>query len=890
MKTAISLLLVLSLGTLGTYAQGVIAEWNFNAGDDGDATTGTLTPAVGSGTALAIGGVSGTFAFGSIRDGADDDSGWNLSGFPPQRQLPRTAGAEFRISTEGYQDVVLKFDFRTSNTAPRLLRVLYTPDGKIWLPVALFISNKGAWWHTELVVDFSAREETDDNPNFAVRLVADVNESTGEYEASEPGSTYSPNGTWRFDLVSLQGWPLGSGPQPPQILAQPRSATVRETEEVVFQVSAVGTPPLGYQWFFNGDEIPGATEATLTLTNVTLSQAGFYQVLVLNAEGEIMSDPAELVVEPISEPIITPIGQLRELVDPVTFRPTDTDTLYTVEGVVTSQTNLTTAPNVLFYMQDDTGGIAVYWRQGAEQFIPQPGDRVRVTARLTHFRGLLELAPTPTQPDTTVVRLSTDNPLPEPVPLQFALKYDPAALDRLEGSYVVAENVTFDTTDPNFPTSGVVELYDSTFETFAMYVDIRTDIGGQPKPRGTATIYGVLGQYDRSEPYSDGYQIIPTRYEDIVSTEKPPTIRFTNRLTNLRRPGDAPVNEFTEQGLAPGESLTTTVVVSDSEGRPLTVQAPSEGLPPTAQWIVGEPDADGVITATFTWTPSAGEAGQLFQARLIASNGVAENELALQLYTLTPVEERIAIAEFYANPTSNTNAPSFNPLRRDPPVEEPWINDEYIELVNLSDQTVDLIGWSLADAVEIRHQFYFSQPLEAHGAFIVYGGPLNGFPPGLEVPAEPASESSSGLALNNNGDTIVLRNAMGGVIDRVVYSGEEVSPNGSLTRFPIIDDAFRPHAEVSSLLVSPGRQPDGRAWSEPPISLPPNLGRLQATRNPTGTVTLFWQADPEVSYRIEAADRLDGPFDVIGQVTGEGTFTDETAAGRPVRFYRLRAF
>ncbi|RME93846.1 MAG: hypothetical protein D6766_07420, partial [Verrucomicrobia bacterium] len=604
MKKLLPLLLVLGWAATGAQAQEVIAEWNFNFGDDADTSTGTTAPATGAGTAVPIGGVTESFFSGSIRDGADDDSGWNLSGFPAQGELPQTAGAEFRISTEGYQDVVLKFDWRTSNTAANWLQVLFTTDGTTWQPAGRFQSAQGGWWFTELVVDFAPYDETDNNPNFAVRLVSDFGDS-GQYEPANEGSNYSPNGTWRFDLVSLLGFPLGSGPVPAQIITQPQSLTVREGEDATFTVSAVGTPPLEYQWFFNDSPIEGATNATLTLDAVTLLQAGFYKVRVVNVIGEVESDPAELVVEPDTPPSLTPIAELRKLVDPVTFLPTDTDTIFTVEGIVINHVSLTGMPNVLFYLQDDTAGIAVYWRGGANQFIPEAGDRVRVTARLAHFNGLLELVPNTSQADTGVWRISTGNPLPAPTPLSFAAKYDPATLEALEGSYVVAENVTFDTTDPNFPSSGVVQLYDATFETFAMYVDGRTDIGGQPKPRGTATVYGVLGQYDRSDPRSDGYQIIPTRYADIVSTEKPPSIVFTNELANLRRPGDAVINQFTDHGLAPGESLTSTLLISDSEGRPIQIQTPTDGLPPTAHWEVGPPDADGVITATFTWSPDA---------------------------------------------------------------------------------------------------------------------------------------------------------------------------------------------------------------------------------------------------------------------------------------------
>jgi hypothetical protein len=59
---------------------------------------------------------------------------------------------------------------------------------------------------------------------------------------------------------------------------------------------ASGTPPLSYQWRLGGINIVGATNATLTLTNVQFNQSGNYSVLVTNAYGSILSSNAVLTV------------------------------------------------------------------------------------------------------------------------------------------------------------------------------------------------------------------------------------------------------------------------------------------------------------------------------------------------------------------------------------------------------------------------------------------------------------------------------------------------------------------------------------------------------------------------------------------------------------------
>ncbi len=83
---------------------------------------------------------------------------------------------------------------------------------------------------------------------------------------------------------------------PPTITAQPTNQTVQAGGTASFTVTAAGTPPLAYQWNFNGTNIAGATNATFTFTNVQFSQAGNYAVSVTNAYGSTNSSNATLSV------------------------------------------------------------------------------------------------------------------------------------------------------------------------------------------------------------------------------------------------------------------------------------------------------------------------------------------------------------------------------------------------------------------------------------------------------------------------------------------------------------------------------------------------------------------------------------------------------------------
>ncbi len=81
----------------------------------------------------------------------------------------------------------------------------------------------------------------------------------------------------------------------PSIFRHPQSQTNYPGGTVAFSVGARGASLL-YQWFFNGNPIAGATEATLVLGNITLQNAGSYTVQVSNDRGSVMSGVATLTV------------------------------------------------------------------------------------------------------------------------------------------------------------------------------------------------------------------------------------------------------------------------------------------------------------------------------------------------------------------------------------------------------------------------------------------------------------------------------------------------------------------------------------------------------------------------------------------------------------------
>ncbi len=94
-------------------------------------------------------------------------------------------------------------------------------------------------------------------------------------------------------------------PVAPLVVTQPTNLTVTVNTTASFNVAATGTQPLFYQWSFNGTNLLGATNTTLTLTNVLPARGGNYSVFVSNFVGTATSSNATLTVYvPPTPPIL----------------------------------------------------------------------------------------------------------------------------------------------------------------------------------------------------------------------------------------------------------------------------------------------------------------------------------------------------------------------------------------------------------------------------------------------------------------------------------------------------------------------------------------------------------------------------------------------------------
>lgn len=102
-----------------------------------------------------------------------------------------------------------------------------------------------------------------------------------------------------FVIVAF-GYILHSGildnPLPFQITEQPASRGVTQTATARFSVNVQSLEPVAYQWTHSGTNLPNATNALLTLTNVSPLHAGPYQAHITSAGATLASQTAFLTV------------------------------------------------------------------------------------------------------------------------------------------------------------------------------------------------------------------------------------------------------------------------------------------------------------------------------------------------------------------------------------------------------------------------------------------------------------------------------------------------------------------------------------------------------------------------------------------------------------------
>ena len=135
--------------------------------------------------------------------------------------------------------------------------------------------------------------------------------------------------------------------------------------------------------------------------------------------------------------------------------------------------------------------------------------------------------------------------------------------------------------------------------------------------------------------------------------------------------------------------------------------------------------------------------------------------------------------------------------------------DEFIEFVNTGITPLNVSGYQIIDD-SANNTIVFTIPngtiIPPNGALVIFGG---GNPRGLFGGATVLADTGAGLNLNNSGEIILIKNALGQTILR--FNSDELSnnPNESYTRSPDLTGNFVQHTVVNSRKFSPGTKLNG---------------------------------------------------------------------------------
>jgi hypothetical protein len=142
-------------------------------------------------------------------------------------------------------------------------------------------------------------------------------------------------------------------------------------------------------------------------------------------------------------------------------------------------------------------------------------------------------------------------------------------------------------------------------------------------------------------------------------------------------------------------------------------------------------------------------------------------------YGDAPPSQKVIVNEVLADPPSDATGD----LNEDGFFD--GSDDEFVELFNASRREITLDDWTIEDGTKVRFTFPSGTTLAAGKVVVVFGGgDVSWLAQATETQMFVAAD---GLGLANAGDTVVLRNDKGDVVDRVFY-GAEGGADRSLVR------------------------------------------------------------------------------------------------------------
>ncbi len=243
--------------------------------------------------------------------------------------------------------------------------------------------------------------------------------------------------------------------------------------------------------------ISGSESAEATFTAPSEGGALEFELTVYDSEGNSATDVTSVNV----------IDQMSIL----SARNMGVGAAVMVQGVVISINFQEGNGNTEYVIQDDTAGLVVFG-VGFDVDLSY-GDLIQVSGLTDEFNGKFEVLVS-SENDIAVMGQGA---LPE---AQLVTVSDLSINgESYESELITIQSVTvIDGVWPSEGSSENLTIVDGGSGTATMRIDSDTEIDGTDEPSWPANVTGVAGQYDSSEPYTEGYQLLPCFTSDFVAT------------------------------------------------------------------------------------------------------------------------------------------------------------------------------------------------------------------------------------------------------------------------------------------------------------------------------------------------------------------------------------
>ncbi len=236
----------------------------------------------------------------------DDDTG---AGVTSQVSLSTTAGTTYYFLAGGYGGHVGNLAFHLNYFTPPAFDVLTTNISVVVSSNAIFspvvsgsLPMSFQWYFNNTPLVDGGRISGSAN---SILVIANVQTNDGgNYQLVASNFV----GVTTSAVVVLTPVIL-----PPAFVQLPAGQSVGAGSNVNFFGTVSGTPPFGYQWYFNnnpltddGVHIVGSATASLNISNLTTADAGRYSLAVANVSGSVLGSAMLTVLTPpvvISQPV-----------------------------------------------------------------------------------------------------------------------------------------------------------------------------------------------------------------------------------------------------------------------------------------------------------------------------------------------------------------------------------------------------------------------------------------------------------------------------------------------------------------------------------------------------------------------------------------------------------